>query len=50
MAGGRAVLHVLLAKAKSEGWTADQVLAEAERVGAPITDEGFKAFVRSVAK
>jgi hypothetical protein len=44
------VLHVLLAKAKEEGWSADRVLAEAEKVGAPITDEGFKAFIRSVAK
>ena len=44
------MLHALLAKAKDEGWTADQVLAEAERVGAPITDEGFKAFVRQIAK
>jgi hypothetical protein len=44
------VLHVMLAKAKAEGWTADQVFAEAEKVGAPITDEGFKAFVRSIAK
>jgi hypothetical protein len=50
MAGGRAVLHVLLAKAKDEGWSADQVLAEAQRVGAPITDEGFKAFIRQVVK
>lgn len=44
------MLHVMLAKAKAEGWTADQVLAEAEKVGAPITDEGFKAFIRSMAK
>ena len=40
----------MLAKAKTEGWTADQVLAEAEKVGAPITDEGFKAFIRTMAK
>jgi hypothetical protein len=40
----------MLAKAKAEGWTADQVLAEAEKVGAPISDEGFKAFIRSMAK
>ena len=44
------MLHALLAKAKSEQWSADQVLAEAQKVGAPITDEGFKAFIRSVAK
>lgn len=44
------MLHVMLAKAKAEGWTADQVLAEAEKVGAPISDEGFKAFIRSMAK
>ena len=42
------MLHALLAKAKSEGWTADQVLAEAEKAGAPITDEGFKALVRTM--
>lgn len=40
----------MLAKAKTEGWTADQVLSEAEKVGAPITDEGFKAFIRTIAK
>ena len=40
----------MLAKAKAEGWTADQVLAEAEKAGVPITDEGFKAFVRTIAK
>lgn len=44
------MLHVMLAKAKAEGWTADRVFAEAEKVGVPITDEGFKAFVRSIAK
>lgn len=44
------MLHALLAKAKAEGWSADQVLAEAEKVGAPITDEGFKAFIRTAAK
>lgn len=44
------MLHVLLARAKAEGWSVDQVLAEAEKIGAPITDEGFKAFVREVAK
>lgn len=44
------MLHALLAKAKDEGWTAEQVLAEAEKVGAPITDEGFKAFVRAMTK
>jgi hypothetical protein len=44
------VLHALLAKARAEGWSGDQVLAEADKVGAPITDEGFKAFIRTVAK
>jgi hypothetical protein len=44
------VLHALLAKAKKEGWTADQVMIEAEKVGAPITDEGFKTFVRSMTE
>jgi len=42
------VLHALLAKAKTEGWSADQVLAEAERIGAPITDDGYKKFIREV--
>ena len=28
------------------GWSADDVLAEAERVGAPITDPGYQAFIR----
>ncbi|MBS0240774.1 MAG: hypothetical protein JSS20_01270 [Proteobacteria bacterium] len=42
------MLHALLAKAKAEGWTADQVFAEAQKIGAPINDEGFKAFVRRV--
>lgn len=42
------MLHALLAQAKAEGWTAEQVLAEAERAGAPITDEGYLAFVREV--
>ena len=40
----------MLAKAKAENWSADRVLAEAEKAGAPITDEGFKSFVRAVAK
>ena len=48
-AGGRAVSHALLAEAKADGHSADQVLAKAEAIGAPITDEGFKAFVRTVA-
>ena len=43
-------MHALLAKAKADGWSADQVLVEAEKIGAPITDEGFKAFIRTVAK
>jgi hypothetical protein len=42
------VLHALLARAKTEKWTAEHVLAEAERVGAPITDDGFKAFIREM--
>ena len=42
------MLHALLAKAKLTGWTAEQVLTEAERVGAPITDDGFKAFIREM--
>lgn len=42
------MLHALLAKAKTEGWSADQVLAEAERIGAPITDEGYKTFIREM--
>jgi uncharacterized protein (TIGR01244 family) len=48
-AGGRAVTHGLLAEAKAEGSSADKVFKKAEEIGAPITDEGFKAFVRTVA-
>lgn len=49
-AGGRAVTHALLAEAKAAGHSAEQVLAKAASIGAPITDEGFKAFVRTVAR
>lgn len=48
-AGGRAVTHALLADAKVAGHSADQVLVRAESIGAPIKDEGFKSFVRTVA-
>ena len=48
-AGGRATTHALLAEATAAGQSADQVLAKAEAIGAPITDEGFKAFVRTIA-
>jgi len=46
-AGGRAVTHALLADGK--GGSADAVFKKAEEIGAPVTDEGFKAFVREVA-
>jgi len=46
-AGGRAVTHALLADGK--GKSADAVFAKAEQIGAPVTDEGFKAFVKKVA-
>jgi len=46
-AGGRAVTHALLADRK--GQSADAVFKKAEEIGAPVTDEGFKAFVRTVA-
>ena len=46
-AGGRAVTHALLADGK--GKSADAVFQKAEEVGAPITAEGFKAFVVKVA-
>ncbi len=48
-AGGRATSHALLARATADGHSANDVLAKAEAIGAPITDEGFKAFVRTVA-
>lgn len=48
-AGGRAVTHALLAEAKEQKSSADKVFKKAEEIGAPITDEGFKAFVRKVA-
>lgn len=46
-AGGRAVTHALLADGK--GKSADAVFKKAEEIGAPVTDDGFKAFVRTVA-
>lgn len=48
-AGGRAVTHALLADAKAQGSSADKVFKKAEEIGAPVTDEGFKAYVRTVA-
>lgn len=48
-AGGRAVTHALLAEAKAQGSSADKVFKKAEEIGAPVTDEGFKAYVRTVA-
>lgn len=48
-AGGRACTHALLVTGRDKGHSADQVMATAEQVGTPITDEGFKAFVRTVA-
>jgi uncharacterized protein (TIGR01244 family) len=48
-AGGRAVTHALLADAKAQGSSADKVFKKAEDIGAPVTDEGFKAYVRKVA-
>src|SRR5262249_39257440 len=48
-AGGRAVTHALLAEAKAAGQSADDVMKKAEAIGAPVTDEGFKAFIRAVA-
>ena len=46
-AGGRAVTHALLADGK--GKSSGAVFAKAEQIGAPVTDEGFKAFVKKVA-
>lgn len=46
-AGGRAVTHALLADGK--GKSADEVFKKAEDIGAPVTSDGFKAFVRTVA-
>lgn len=48
-AGGRAVTHALLADAKAQGSSADKVFKKAENIGAPVTDESFKAYVRKVA-
>ena len=48
-AGGRAVTHALLAEAKAQGNSADKIFKKAEDIGAPVTDEGFKAYVRKVA-
>ncbi len=47
--GGRALTHALLAEATSSGSSADDVMKKAESIGAPVTDEGFKAFIRTVA-
>lgn len=46
-AGGRGVTHALLAD--GNGKSADAIFEKAEEIGAPVTDEGFKAFVRTVA-
>jgi uncharacterized protein (TIGR01244 family) len=46
-AGGRGLSHALLAEAKAQGHSADDVLKKAETLGSPITDEGFIAFVRA---
>ena len=48
-AGGRGVSHALLAEAKAQGSSADDVLKKAAEIGSPITDEGFIAFVRASA-
>lgn len=48
-AGGRAVTHALLADGNAAGSSADDVMKKADSIGAPVTDEGFKAFVRTVA-
>jgi uncharacterized protein (TIGR01244 family) len=48
-AGGRAVTHALLAEAKAQGGSADDVMKKAESIGAQVTDEGFKAYIRAVA-
>lgn len=49
-AGGRGLSHALIAEAKANGGTADDVLKKAEALGSPITDEGFIAFVRASLK
>jgi uncharacterized protein (TIGR01244 family) len=46
-AGGRGVSHALIAEAKAQGRSADDVLKKAAEIGSPITDEGFIAFVRA---
>ncbi len=46
-AGGRAVTHALLADGK--GKSADAIFKKAEEIGAPVTSDGFKAFVIKVA-
>jgi uncharacterized protein (TIGR01244 family) len=46
-AGGRAVTHALLADGK--GQSSDAIFKKAESIGVPVTDEGFKAFVKKVA-
>ena len=37
------------AKNTRKGKSADAVFAKAEQIGTPVTDEGFKAFVKKVA-
>jgi uncharacterized protein (TIGR01244 family) len=49
-AGGRGLSHALIAEAKANGGTADDVLKKAEALGSPITDEGFISFVRASLK
>ncbi len=46
-AGGRAVTHALLADGK--GKSSDEIFKKAEAIGAPVTSEGFVAFVKKVA-
>ncbi len=46
-AGGRAVTHALLADGK--GKSSDEIFKKAESIGAPVTSEGFVAFVKKVA-
>jgi uncharacterized protein (TIGR01244 family) len=48
-AGGRAVTHALLAEAKAQGSLAEKVFKKAEDIGTPVTDEGIKAYIRTVA-
>ena len=48
-AGGRAVTHALLSEAKAQGGSAENVFTKAADIGTPVADEGFKAFIRTVA-